>query len=1254
MRTALLFSVSLLLMLSMTGTSSAVVIGDFENGSMDGWELSWEGDAVLEISNIGATSGSGSLSVSAPSNKFSWTILKNMDPAVLGIEHDIIVSMDVTWVASEWAPQQGMWLNLDLLAVNSDGPSGWQQVGPDDPVNPDWPSSWDPSWGDQTRTLSYDLSGYDATGATWLQVVVSMNSGNVTTAGKYYIDNISITGTSAPDVVPDPVVSPVIGDFENGSMDDWELSWEGDSILEISHIGATSGSGSLAVSAPPNKFSWTILKNMDPAILGAEQNNIVSMDVTWIASEWAPQQGMWLNLNMLAVNSDGPSGWQQVEPDDPAYPDWPGGWDPSWGDHTRTLSYDLSGYDATGATWLQLVLSMNSGGVTTAGKYYIDNVLIADTSDPVIVADSVVFADAALKALVEAELGVSNPTQTDMLELTGNFNARESGITSLSGLEYAINLQSLSLQSNQIQEIGSLAGLTNLTYLNLGNNQIEDISPLANMVNLESLYLYSNQIMDINPLANLMKLTTLLCSSNQISDVSPLANLTNLETLNCIDNQISDIDSLAELTNLNNLQLGKNSIVDISPLVGLTNLEFLVIYRNQITDLTSLSNMAQLQRLMANDNNIVDISGLSGLDSLERVLLSDNQISDISALAHCTGLTSLDLRFNPLNDEAYSVYIPQISGNNPLDGEEYTDLFGKVVPSGLSYDEPSDSSEKSSLSVLAMTSILDPHSGTTDSSDGTNEPPIIPLVATANTDQRFAFASASPKYLRTQVRAKDSHLMPADATASCSTIMVFTDNEKLRSLLGDQSVLPLDLELEYTVRLDAPRPKHWPEQVMAAAHADMKIDSFQQTVVESGTINLLDYYDWTSPAINKYGICGQMGDHGLGSVMIPITISPDHPGGLTVKVSASVSSSTMSWVEGRAAEASASLRIADLYSPDGLPVDVDYTIDLQYSPNMFDDAMYQNIRKVMYATGIAMTRKALQAYGFLSGAMNLAAVGIAAANNPLLTSLAWTTGESALVEYVFGECGTWLLDYKLEQALPPLEYPQGKMRRSSTSYASINELNPNDPDFSSAYDPNYYTIASVDPPAITVPGLAELEPNDASLLQRNIDLKCESVTILQAMLLTLDRNQEAIAADERGWAIMQDAHFNMLVHRLYWVLSEVIETNEEIAVTFGEYDLGLDLISPEDVHVYQEDLLVNGLSGEQASTLNLYGLTAQDVNDRVMATATASIPGDFFPMSLPKLYAEDSMMYRSLRDMLEPFVAGSNDPIAPNGSAVSE
>ncbi|MBL7146742.1 MAG: hypothetical protein ISS76_21055, partial [Phycisphaerae bacterium] len=42
------------------------------------------------------------------------------------------------------------------------------------------------------------------------------------------------------------------------------------------------------------------------------------------------------------------------------------------------------------------------------------------------------------------------------------------------------------------------------------------------------------------------------------------------------------------------------------------------------------------------------------------------QISDISALAGLTNLSRLDLRVNPLNQDAYNIYIPRILQNNPV------------------------------------------------------------------------------------------------------------------------------------------------------------------------------------------------------------------------------------------------------------------------------------------------------------------------------------------------------------------------------------------------------------------------------------------------------------------------------------------------------------------------------------------------------------------------------------------------------------
>jgi Leucine-rich repeat (LRR) protein len=47
------------------------------------------------------------------------------------------------------------------------------------------------------------------------------------------------------------------------------------------------------------------------------------------------------------------------------------------------------------------------------------------------------------------------------------------------------------------------------------------------------------------------------------------------------------------------------------------------------------------------------------------LLLDTNQISDISPLAEHTNFRRLSVRENPLNEDAYNIYIPLIYENNP-------------------------------------------------------------------------------------------------------------------------------------------------------------------------------------------------------------------------------------------------------------------------------------------------------------------------------------------------------------------------------------------------------------------------------------------------------------------------------------------------------------------------------------------------------------------------------------------------------------
>ena len=179
--------------------------------------------------------------------------------------------------------------------------------------------------------------------------------------------------------------------------------------------------------------------------------------------------------------------------------------------------------------------------------------------------------DARLAMAVRKHLGGAALTRYAVSNLR-NLRATHHRITSLTGLEHAINLVLLSLGGNSVSDISALAGLTNLTTLSLGNNSISDISALAGLTNLKHLSLGNNSVSGISALAGLTNLTNLSLGGNSVSDIPALAGLTNLTTLSLGNNSVSDISALTGLTNLTNLSLGSNSISDISALAGLTNL----------------------------------------------------------------------------------------------------------------------------------------------------------------------------------------------------------------------------------------------------------------------------------------------------------------------------------------------------------------------------------------------------------------------------------------------------------------------------------------------------------------------------------------------------------------------------------------------------------------------------------------------------------------------------------------------------------
>jgi len=89
------------------------------------------------------------------------------------------------------------------------------------------------------------------------------------------------------------------------------------------------------------------------------------------------------------------------------------------------------------------------------------------------------------------------------------------------------------------------------------------------------------------------------------------------------------------------------------------------LYANKkgITRLRGIQRCKKLEILNLADNQISNIKSLKSLTNLRRLILKGNQIVDISPLVRNSGIgegDDIDLRRNPLNNEAYKVHIPTL------------------------------------------------------------------------------------------------------------------------------------------------------------------------------------------------------------------------------------------------------------------------------------------------------------------------------------------------------------------------------------------------------------------------------------------------------------------------------------------------------------------------------------------------------------------------------------------------------------------
>ena len=227
----------------------------------------------------------------------------------------------------------------------------------------------------------------------------------------------------------------------------------------------------------------------------------------------------------------------------------------------------------------------------------------------------VTFGDPDLADAVRSALGLPSGDilATDMLNLT-ELDISGHDISTLDGLEYALNLGKLVMQSLELDgddALDALASLTKLWELDMGYNGLTTIPDLTGLPDLRNLYLQNNDIQSLQPLAGMPALRQFTVSGSSLSDLSPLAQVPTLSSFQIFDSAVTDLSPLASLPDLTYLGIFVAPLDDISPLATMTQLTSIQLVQTQVGDLGPLANMTDLQHVqLASNPELHDLQAL--------------------------------------------------------------------------------------------------------------------------------------------------------------------------------------------------------------------------------------------------------------------------------------------------------------------------------------------------------------------------------------------------------------------------------------------------------------------------------------------------------------------------------------------------------------------------------------------------------------------------------------------------------------------
>lgn len=314
--------------------------------------------------------------------------------------------------------------------------------------------------------------------------------------------------------------------------------------------------------------------------------------------------------------------------------------------------------------------------------------------------DVVEIPDEALEAAVRDEVDAPEGDLTclDMSRIE-DLEAEGAGIASLTGLDYAVNVQSLDLGGNAIGDLAPLSGLDQLWYLELdGPDQaFADLSALEGMTGLGELSVNEVPLGDdeIWPyVESLTGLISLDVQDTSVSETEMLRSLTQLEELVLSDTNVTSVAFVEDLPNLRSLWLSYSDVADLGPVFALTGLEELEISGFGVDDVGFAEDLPNLEVLGLADCAVTDFAPLETVATLRDLEVSACGITDASFLADLAQLEALEIRENPISNFGPIATMTQLVeldiGETGLSDIEFLEDFSELEELDLADNEITD------------------------------------------------------------------------------------------------------------------------------------------------------------------------------------------------------------------------------------------------------------------------------------------------------------------------------------------------------------------------------------------------------------------------------------------------------------------------------------------------------------------------------------------------------------------------------------